>query len=85
MEYSTYIVRTASDVLEIKQSILDKLICIQSHFAPVASKNDYYLAVAYLIRDKILVPLARTARIYYQKDSRTIYCHDILTMEMNYI
>lgn len=71
MENSTC-VRTGSDVANIKQSILDNLVCIQGRFAPVASKNDYYLAVAYSIRDRILAQWARTAHTYYRKASRTV-------------
>ena len=65
-------VRTGSGVAEIKQAILDNLVCIQGRFAPVASKNDYYLAVAYAVRDRILALWARTAHTYFAKASRTV-------------
>jgi starch phosphorylase len=68
---NTQCIRTGSSVAEIKQSILDNLVCIQGRFAPVASKNDYYLAVAYTVRDRILALWARTAHTYYEKASRT--------------
>lgn len=71
MENSTCI-RTGGGVAEIKQSILDNLVCIQGRFAPIASKNDYYLAIAYAVRDRILAQWARTAHTYYQKASRTV-------------
>ena len=58
---NTTCIRTGSGVAEIKQSILDNLVCIQGRFAPVASRNDYYLAVAYAVRDRILALWARTA------------------------
>ncbi len=69
---NTTCIRTGNGVAEIKQSILDNLICIQGRFAPVASKNDYYLAVAYTVRDRILALWARTAHTYYAKASRTV-------------
>jgi starch phosphorylase len=69
---NTTCVRTGSGVAEIKQAILDNLVCIQGRFAPVASKNDYYLAVAYAVRDRILALWARTAHTYYAKASRTV-------------
>lgn len=42
-------IRTGGSVAEIKRAILDNLVCIQGRFAPVASKNDYDLAVAEVI------------------------------------
>jgi len=68
----TCVIRTGNSATEIKQSILDNLVCIQGRFAPVASRNDYYLAVAYSVRDRILEHWARTAHTYYQKASRTV-------------
>ena len=69
---NTTCIRTGGGVAEIKQSILDNLVCIQGRFAPVASRNDYYLAVAYAVRDRILALWARTAHTYYAKASRTV-------------
>ncbi len=65
-------IRTGGSVAEIKQAILDNLTCIQGRFAPVATRNDYYLAVAYTVRDRILAQWARTAHTYYAKASRTV-------------
>ena len=65
-------IRTGGSVAEIKQAILDNLTCIQGRFAPVATRNDYYLAVAYTVRDRILTQWARTAHTYYEKASRTV-------------
>jgi starch phosphorylase len=69
---NTTCIRTGSGVAEIKQALLDNLVCIQGRFAPVASRNDYYLAVAYAVRDRILARWARTAHTYYEKASRTV-------------
>ncbi len=65
-------IRTGGSVAEIKQAILDNLVCIQGRFAPVATLNDYYLATAYTVRDRILAQWARTAHTYYEKASRTV-------------
>ncbi len=35
-------IRTGNSVEELKQAILDNLICVQGRFAPVATPNDYY-------------------------------------------
>ncbi|MFZ4440675.1 MAG: glycogen/starch/alpha-glucan phosphorylase [Syntrophales bacterium] len=65
-------IRTGNSVEELKQAILDNLICVQGRFAPVATPNDYYLAVAYTVRDRILAQWAHTAHTYYAKASRTV-------------
>ncbi|MBN1829590.1 MAG: glycogen/starch/alpha-glucan phosphorylase, partial [Deltaproteobacteria bacterium] len=65
-------IRTGASVEEVKQAILDNLICVQGRFAPVATPNDYYLAVAQTVRDRILAQWARTAHTYYAKASRTV-------------
>jgi starch phosphorylase len=65
-------IRTGESVEEIKQAILDNLVCIQGRFTPIATRNDYYLAVAYSVRDRILAQWAKTAHTYYERASRTI-------------
>ena len=69
---NTPCLRTGGSVAEIRQAILDNLVCIQGRFAPVATCNDYYLAVAYTVRDRILAKWAKTAFTYYEKASRTV-------------
>ncbi|MBU1745871.1 MAG: glycogen phosphorylase, partial [Proteobacteria bacterium] len=65
-------IRTGGSVEEMKQAILDNLVCVQGRFAPVATRNDYYLAVAYTVRDRLLAQWAKTAHTYYAKASRTV-------------
>ena len=65
-------VRTGGSAAVIKQAILDNLVCIQGRFAPVATANDYYLALAYTVRDRLLAQWAKTAHTYYALASRTV-------------
>jgi starch phosphorylase len=65
-------VRMGSSVADIKQAILDNLVCVQGRFAPVATRNDYYLAVAYAVRDRVLARWAKAAYTYYENASRTV-------------
>ncbi|MCX5868908.1 MAG: glycogen/starch/alpha-glucan phosphorylase [Proteobacteria bacterium] len=65
-------VRTGLSVGAIKQSILDNLAYIQGRFAPIATKNDYYMALAYTVRDRMLDLWTRTAKTYFQRASRTV-------------
>ena len=65
-------IRTGLSVSAIKQAILDNLAYIQGRFAPIATKNDYYMALAYTVRDRMLDLWTRTAKTYFEKASRTV-------------
>ncbi|RJR24125.1 MAG: glycogen/starch/alpha-glucan phosphorylase [Desulfobacteraceae bacterium] len=65
-------IRIGGSVAEIREAILENLTCIQGRFIPVATLNDYYLAAAYTVRDRILSRWAKTAQTYYRKESRTV-------------
>jgi starch phosphorylase len=65
-------VRIGLSVEAIKQAFADNLAFIQGRFAPVATRNDYYLALAYTVRDRLMANWIKTAQTYYQKESRTV-------------
>jgi glycogen phosphorylase len=71
-ETGSVCIRTGNNVEEIKQAILDNLVCVQGRFAPVVTKNDYFLAVAYTVRDRIFDKWAKTAHTYFALESRTV-------------
>ncbi len=47
-------VRTGDDPAEIKQSILDNLYFSQARIPQTATLNDWYMALAYTVRDRML-------------------------------
>ncbi len=47
-------VRTGNDPAEIKQSILDNLYFSQARIPQTATLNDWYMALAYTVRDRML-------------------------------
>jgi len=51
-------VRTGRSVEAIKRDFTDNLFCIQARFPAVATKNDYYQALAYTVRDRLLARCA---------------------------
>ncbi|HOX42402.1 MAG TPA: glycogen/starch/alpha-glucan phosphorylase [Myxococcota bacterium] len=65
-------VRTGTSAIEIRQAILDNLACLRGKFPEVATKNDYYLALAYAVRDRLLDRWTRTAHTYFEQASRTV-------------
>jgi glycogen phosphorylase len=46
--------RTGTSVALIKQAILDNLYHIQGRIPELATRNDWYMAVAYAVRDRML-------------------------------
>ncbi|HTV95277.1 MAG TPA: glycogen/starch/alpha-glucan phosphorylase [Steroidobacteraceae bacterium] len=64
--------RTALDKEAIKSAFLDDLFYMQGKFAALATRNDYYMALAYAVRDRMLQRWISTAATYTQKASRTV-------------
>ena len=55
-----------------KRAFLDNLVYIQGKFPALATANDYYQALAYAVRDRILQHWISTAAAYTQAGSRTV-------------
>src|SRR5208337_2352487 len=47
-------VRTGRSPAEIKQAILDNLYYVQTRIPELATTNDWYMAVAYAVRDRMM-------------------------------
>ncbi len=56
----------------LRLAMLDNLRCIQGRFPEVATANDWYLALAASIRDRLLRRWTRTAKTYKDRMSRTV-------------
>jgi glycogen phosphorylase len=69
---TTESVRTGYQPSSIKQDFADNLAYIQGRFPPIASLNDYYMALAYTIRDRLMSRWTKTAKTYFTKASRTV-------------
>lgn len=65
-------VRTGLDAASIKQAFLDNLYFVQGKFPPIATKNDYYMALAYTIRDRLMNFWTKTSKTYLSQASRTV-------------
>lgn len=64
--------RTAMDADAIRQSFLDNLYFVQARFPEVATNNDFYLALARTVRDRLLRNWIDTASTYYRQASRSV-------------
>ena len=56
----------------LKHAFLDNLFYIQGKFPALATKTDYYMALAYAVRDRMLQRWISTAATYTKQGSRTV-------------
>jgi glycogen phosphorylase len=64
--------RTGMSVDDLKRSFLDNLFYVLGKFPALATENDYYLALAYTIRDRLVQRWINTAATYTKNGSRTV-------------
>ncbi|MGB3669606.1 MAG: glycogen/starch/alpha-glucan phosphorylase [Phormidesmis sp.] len=64
--------RTGMGVEALKQAFLENLFFVQGKPVALASKHDYYMALAYLVRDRMLYRWNGTAESYTQDRCRTV-------------
>jgi starch phosphorylase len=64
--------RTSLNKDALQRAFLDNLFYIQGKFPTLATQNDYYMALAYMVRDRLLHRWISTAAEYTAKGSRTV-------------
>jgi glycogen phosphorylase len=64
--------RTALSKEALKNDFLDGLFYVQGKFPALATKNDYYMALAFAVRDRMLQRWISTAAAYTKQASRTV-------------
>ncbi|NEP15733.1 MAG: glycogen/starch/alpha-glucan phosphorylase [Leptolyngbya sp. SIO4C1] len=64
--------RTGLTVETLKRAFLDNLFYVQGKFPRLATQSDYYMALAYTVRDRLLQRWHSTAAVYTEKGSRTV-------------
>ncbi|MEM9808979.1 MAG: glycogen/starch/alpha-glucan phosphorylase [Cyanobacteria bacterium P01_D01_bin.56] len=70
--FSTSSHHTGMSVETLKQSFLDNLFFVQGKPIALATKRDYYVALAYLVRDRLLHRWNSTAESYTRSRTRTV-------------
>ena len=65
-------IRTGLSVEAIRRAFLDNLFYIQARFREVATPNDFYEALAYTVRDRLLARWIRTAEAFKDTRARTV-------------
>lgn len=64
--------RTGLSVEALRRAFIDNLFYVQGKFPRLATKNDYYMALAYTVRDRLLQRWVSTAATYTEQSSRTV-------------
>ncbi len=64
--------RTGLGKEALKQAFLDNLFYLQGKFPALATRKDYYSALAYVVRDRMLQRWISTAAAYTRHGSRTV-------------
>ncbi|MDJ0719833.1 MAG: glycogen/starch/alpha-glucan phosphorylase, partial [Prochloraceae cyanobacterium] len=64
--------RTGLSVETLRRALADNLFYIQGKFPDIASKNDYYMALAYTVRDRLLQRWINTVQTYRNKEVKVV-------------
>ena len=64
--------RTGFSVETIKRAFINNLFYVQGTFPKLATQNDYYMALAYMVRDRLLHRWIGTAATYTHQKTRTV-------------
>lgn len=64
--------RTGNTIESLKRAFLENLYYVQGKPAALATRNDYYMALAYTVRDRILQCWNSTAAAYTEQRNRTV-------------
>ena len=65
-------IRTGLSADDIKQAFANNLYCVQGKFPGYATRNDYYMALAYTLRDRIIQRWASTVQTFIEQDVRVV-------------
>lgn len=64
--------RTGTEKETIKRAFLDNLYYLQGRIPELATRNDYYMALAYTIRDRMLHRSLHVLREYFKKRTKIV-------------
>jgi len=67
--------RTGLSVETLKRALIDNLFYVQGKFREIATKNDFYMALAYTVRDRLLRRWINTIETYIKQEKPKIVCY----------
>jgi glycogen phosphorylase len=66
-------VRTGMSQEDLRQALIDNLQYIQGKDTKFATLHDYYVALAYTVRDRLIQRRISTMQTHYERDVKTVY------------
>lgn len=60
-------------VATLKRAIADNLYYIQGKNESLAAPHDYYMALAYTVRDRLIHRWLKTIETYFQQDAKLVF------------
>lgn len=64
--------RTGLEIDTLRRALADNLFYNQGKFPDIATKNDYYMALAYTVRDRLLQRWLNTTQTYLEQDVKLV-------------
>ena len=64
--------RTGLSIETLQRAMADNLLYVQGKYPGIATKNDYYMALAYTVRDRLLQRWLATREVYDKPDVRIV-------------
>ncbi len=64
--------RTGLSIPTLRRALADNLFYVQGKFPGVATKNDYYMALAYTVRDRLVQRWLNTVQTYLKQDVKIV-------------
>ena len=64
--------RTGNSIETLRRAVLDNLFYIHGKFPAIATPNDYYMALAYTVRDRLLHRWVKTVETWLQKETKIV-------------
>jgi starch phosphorylase len=67
--------RTGLSIETLRRAFADNLFYVQGKFPEIATKNDYYMALAYTVRDRLLQRWLSTTQTYLNRRETRVVCY----------
>ncbi|MDJ0590661.1 MAG: glycogen/starch/alpha-glucan phosphorylase [Pleurocapsa sp. MO_226.B13] len=65
--------RTGTSLETLKRAFTDNLLYTQGKYESIAALHDYYMALAYTVRDRLIQRRIQTVRTHIEQDVKTVY------------
>lgn len=57
----------------LQQAFIRNLLCTQGKYDSIAALHDYYMALAYTIRERLIQRRIQTVKTYIKQDVKSVY------------